>query len=184
MIIRPERRGFGSCVLLVASGCGGIQPPVTPDPSLLGCYRLETDLPASYSDSLGYEIPGVIRLGYTSHGQWTVLPTDREWHPSWSVYDGLPSGYTRRAVAHRRVPVAQWDSVQRIPGDSIDIAFPSAIGTLVFRIGTNWDGEGFGGRAEWVTHRYISFMNEGRGVRARPTSCDDLHPALERTRYR
>jgi hypothetical protein len=167
-----------SCLLL--SGCGLSQ--VKPDPALLRCFRLETDLPASYSDSLGYEIPSVIRLAHTSYDQWIVFPTDREWHPSWTVYDGLPSGYVRRAYGHRTAPNSQLDSIHRIPGDSIDISFPSAIGRLVFRLGR--DVESLRGRAEWVQHPLISLMNEGKTVVAWPASCDGLQNSLRRTRYR
>jgi len=167
---------------LLLTACGLVQPPVKPDPEFLRCFRLETDLPASYSDSLGYEIPPVIRLAHSAYGQWIVYPTDREWHPSWTVYDGLPSSHARLASSLRSAPVSQFDSIRRIPGDSIDIVFPSAIGKLVFRLGR--DGEELRGRAEWVIHRYISFMNDGKYVVASPTSCEELPSALIRTRYR
>ena len=164
------------------TACGLVQPPVKPNPDLFGCYQITSDLPASYSDSLGYEIPPVIRLAHTSYDQWVVLPTDPEWHPSWTVYDGLPSSHVRVESGLRSAPVSQFDSIRRIPGDSIDIVFPSAIGRLVFRLGR--DGEELRGRAEWVIHRHISFMNDGNYVVASPTSCEELPRALIRTRYR
>ena len=170
----------GGGILVVTAISGGCLPPVTPNPSLLGCYRLETELPGSYSDSLGYEIPEVIHLGYSAHGQWTVIPTDGEWHPDWTVYDDLPSGYVRRASGWTW-PM-QGDSVRRIPGDSIDIRFPSAIGQLVLRLGES--GEGLGGRAEWVAGGGYYYLNEGARVAASRTSCEELRPALRRTRYR
>lgn len=177
---RPTQLWILGCLLL--SACGLTQPPVKPDPELLRCYRITTDLPASYGDTLGYEIPRVIRLTHSSYDQWIVLPTDQEWHPSWSVYDGLPSSYVRLASSLRSASISQRDSIRRIPGDSIDISFPSAIGTLVFRLGRN--GENLRGRAEWVVHPHISFKNEGKHVAASPTSCEDLPQALARTRYR
>ena len=85
-------------ILVLSAACGLMRPPVKPDPSFTGCYSVETDLPASYGDSLGYKIPVIIRLGYTPHGQWIVLPTDPEWHPSWTTYDRLPSGRMRRVL--------------------------------------------------------------------------------------
>jgi len=168
--------------LVLLTACGLVQPPVKPNPEILGCYRITSDLPASFSDSLGYEIPPVIRLAHTSYDQWIVFPTDPEWHPSWTVYDGLPSSHVRVATSLRSAPVSAFDSIRRIPGDSIDIVFPSAIGRLVFRLGR--DGDGLRGRAEWVIHSYTSFLNEGRYVVASPTSCEGLPPALIRTRYR
>ena len=45
-------------------------------------------------------------------------------------------------------------------------------------------GEALRGRAEWVIHQHISYMNEGKSVAAFPTSCDSLPRALVRTRYR
>ena len=173
---------LGPLTCLLLSACGLSQAPVKPDPELLRCYRLETDLPASYSDSLGYEIPSVIRLAHSAYGQWIVYPTDREWHPSWTVYDGLPSGNLRRAIAGRSARNSQLDSIARIPGDSIDIGFPSAIGRLVFRLGR--DVESLRGRAEWVQHPRISLMNEGKTVVAWPASCEGLQNSLKRTRYR
>ena len=157
-----------------ALACAIAEPPPTPDPALLGCYALETNLPESYADSLGYELPGLFRLDYLSTGQWSVLPTDQEYHPHWGIYDGLPSGYVRR----NRVK----EVFSRIPGDSIDIVFPGPVGRLVFRVGRE-DGA-LRGRAEWVVHPHISFMNEGVTVVARRSSCDGLKNALTRTRYR
>ena len=182
MMWMTRRGNLGPLSCLLLSACGLSQPPVKPDPELLRCFRLETDLPASYSDSLGYEVPSIIRLAHTSYDQWVVLPTDPEWHPSWTVYDGLPSGWFRRASSLRSAPISQRDSIGRIPGDSIDIIFPSAIGRLVLRLGR--DGEDLRGRAEWVIHQHISFMNEGKTVVAWPTSCEELPRALTRTRYR
>jgi hypothetical protein len=172
--------GPSFCVLLCA--CGFSLPPPKPDPDLLGCYHLETDLPASYGDSLGYKIPPVIRLAHSAYGQWIVFPTDREWHPSWTVWDQLPSTHLRRVIALHSSPLSQHDSINMIPGDSIDIIFPSAIGRLVFRLGR--DGGALRGRAEWAINHPISFMNEGKTVVAWPTSCEGLPRSLERTRYR
>ena len=176
----PARVSLLGCLLL--SACGLTQPPVKPNPDLLRCYRITTDLPTSYGDTLGYEIPPVIRLAHTSYGQWMVFPTDPEWHPSWTVYDQLPSSHDRLASSPRSAPIIQDDSIRRIPGDSIDINFPSAIGRLVFRLGR--DGENLRGRAEWVIHDKISFMNDNNHVAATPTSCENLPRALVRTRYR
>ena len=188
----PHRTGFAGmpkaialpfrpflCLLLAS--CGLTIPPVKPDPALLRCFRLTTNLPASYSDSLGYERPSVIRLTHTAYDQWIVFPTDPEWHPSWTVYDGLPSSHIRIAKGLKTAPVRQWDSIRRIPGDSIDISFPSAMGRLVLRLGP--DNGVLHGRAEWVIHSHISFMNDGVSVVAEPSSCRDLGPALTRTRY-
>ncbi len=169
-------------LVLLPQGCGLIHPPPEPRPELLRCFSLETDLPRSYSDSLGYQIPPVIRLVFTSEGQWMVLPTDQEWHPSWTVYDELPSGASRVAHAIHSAPASQHDSIRMIPGDSIDISFPSDFGRLVFRVGP--DGGRLRGRAEWVIHSKLSFLNEGTSVVASPTSCDRLPRALVRTRYR
>lgn len=173
---------WGIFSLAAAWGCAPLLPK--PDPALLGCFRLETDLPASYGDSLGYGIPPVIRLAYSSYGQWIVYPTDLEYHPSWTVWDDLPSGGIRRATGRRSA--WQFDSIRMIPGDSIDIIFPSDLGRLVLRLGKSEDGmEGrLAGRAEWVTPGPYYFMNEGKNVVASPTSCRDLPGSLVRTRYR
>ncbi len=178
----PRRARVPLLSVLLLHGCGFLQPPPQPRPELLRCFRIETDLPASYSDSLGYEIPPVIRLVFTSEGQWMVLPTDQRWHPSWTVYDGLPSGFLRRVQAIHAAPASQHDSIRVIPGDSIDISFPGDYGRLVFRVGPD-DGR-LRGRAEWVIRQEISFLNEGSTVVALSTSCDGLPRALVRTRYR
>jgi len=162
------------------AGCGLLSPPPTPDPGLLGCYGLETDLPASYSDSLSYHLPSAIRLDYRSDGRWSVYPTEEEMQPTWTNQDGLPSGHLRRQVGFGNTPVLEWDSVTTIPGDSIDIRFPGFEGTLVLRVGPHPDG--LGGRAEWVIQQQISFMNEGVTVLLRPTSCAAVPSALRRTR--
>lgn len=166
---------------LSALGCALVIPPTTPEPGLLGCYRLETSLD-SYADSLGYVIPDIVRLGYSEHGQWTVLPTDHEWHPDWTVYDGLPSGHVRRQLGLRATGPMRWDSVGRIPADSFDVRFPSAIGTLVLRLGG--EGDRLGGRAEWIINMNESYLNEGATVSARRTSCAALPPRLARTSNR
>ena len=171
----------GAQVLLFATvvlACNPVFLPPRPDPELLRCFRLETDLPASYADSLGYEIPPVIRLVYLEVDQWMVLPTDFEYHPSWTVYDRLESSRIRRAREIHYAPIMKKDSIDRIPGDSIDISFPSALGRLVFRLGR--DGDGLRGRAEWVVGRPF-FFNEGKTVMATPTSCSALPKALKRT---
>lgn len=181
--MRTDRLGLlGLASPFFLSACALFQPPIRPSEDLLGCYRLETDLPASYEDSLGYEIPGLVRLTLTEYDQAIVLPTDREWHPSWTIVDDLPSGYVRRVSALRSAPASQIDSIRTIPGDSIDISFPSAIGRLVFRVGP--DGGRMQGRAEWVIDRHISFLNEGYSAIATPSPCEGLPMALTRTRYR
>ena len=173
---------------LSLSGCGLLQPALQPDPDLFGCYRLESNLPASYGDSLGYELPGLIRLSDrlsntdTAVEAWIVFPTDREWHPSWTIHDNLPSSLVRLTKAQRSAPTSQLDSLRRVPGDSIDISFPAAIGGLVFRLGR--DGRNLSGRAEWVINHRLSFFMEGIRANAYPESCDELPPALKRTRYR
>ena len=172
---------LGSLLGLVVSGCALFAAPPKPDPSRLGCYQLTTSL-ESYGDSLGYELPEAFRLGYSDHGQWTVLPTDEEWHPGWTTYDNLPSGYIRRAEGRGSTGPMQWDSIARIPGDSFDVHFPSAIGTLVLRLGD--EGETFGGRAEWVYGSHRSYLNEGATVVAARRSCEGLETSLRRTRYR
>ena len=63
-------RFLGPLFFLLFCACGLIQPPVRPDPNLLRCYEIEADLPSSYSDSLGYEIPQVVRLEFSAEGQW------------------------------------------------------------------------------------------------------------------
>jgi hypothetical protein len=122
----------------------------------------------------------VIQLGYSEHGQWTVLPTDPDWHPDWTVYDGLPSGRLRRVLGEDKTGPMQWDSIRRIPGDSIDIRFPSALGILTVRLGE--DGGALGGRAEWVVRLDQYFLNEGVRVRAWRASCEELRLELKRTR--
>ena len=177
-----RRAALLALALLWAGGCRFVQPPVTPDPGLLGCYRLVTNLPASYADSLGYELPDLIRLGFSQGGQWTVVPTDPDWHPSWGEYDALPSGYLRRARGAAHTSPMQWDSVSRIPGDSIDVVFPGPIGSLTLRLGG--DRERMGGRAEWVVQVDQYFLNEGVRVEAIRSSCAGLEMSLRRTRYR
>ena len=76
----------------------------------------------------------------------------------------------------------QWDSVSRIPGDSIDVVFPSAIGGLTLRLGG--ERERMGGRAEWVVREDQYFLNEGVRVEAIRSSCAGLKMSLRRTRYR
>jgi len=173
---------FGCLVvcLSLAAACALVKAPVTPDPALLGCYRLESELPASYSDSLGYELPEVIQLGYSRHGQWTVLPTDPDWHPDWTVYDYLPSGWVRVASGVNEAGPMQWDSIKRIPGDSLDVRFPSPLGTLTLRLGE--DHGLLSGRSEWVVRVDQYFLNDGARVRATPASCDELKLELRRTR--
>lgn len=174
--------------LLTLSGCGLLQPAIQPDPGLFGCYRLETNLPASYGDTLGYELPDLIRLSDRLSRTNDILdalmvfPTDREFHPSWTIQDGLPSSQARLTMAERSAPTSQLDSLRMVPGDSIDISFPSAYGTLVLRLGP--DGVKLGGRAEWVIGRRLSYMMEGIRATASPESCRELLPALKRTRYR
>jgi hypothetical protein len=183
---REDRKTILSVVVFLGvtglGSCRFIQPPITPDPAWLGCYHLSTNLPRSYQDSLGYDVPAVIQLAFTRGGQWTVLPTDMEWKPSWGTYDGLPSSRLVRQHELAMATPMQWDSVSRIPGDSIDVTFPSAIGRLVFRVGP--DGDELGGRAEWVVREDQYFLNEGVWVAAVPSSCDGLAPRLRRTRYR
>ena len=172
-----------ACLLVfLTAGCGLIAPPPRPDPELLGCYHLETNLPESYSDSLSYRLPAVIGLDYRNDGRWLVYPTVEEMQPTWGVRDGLPSGHVRREVGLGNTPITKWDSVLTVPADSIDIHFPGFGGTLVMRVGPH--PQGLQGRAEWVIHQHISFMNEGVFVMLKPTSCDGLPPRLERTKRR
>ena len=174
----PVHRGPCLAGLLALGACGLSQPPLTPDPARLGCYRLDTNLPASYADSLGYAIPDIIQLGFTSHGQWTVAPTDPDWHPTWSLYDVLPSGYIRRQRGLQAVSSFKSDSVARIPGDSLDITFPGPIGSLTLRLGD--DSPALAGRAEWVVGPHESSLNPGVRVRALPSSCEGIAPSLRR----
>lgn len=183
MASRVAARLIPNLVIVVVAGCSRWNlPPPIPDPAFLGCYRLQTTLPASYSDSLGYELPTMIHLGHSAGGQWTVLPTDAEWRPTWTIYDALPSGYVRRAMGYASAGPLTRDSVSRIPGDSIDITFPGAIGNLVLRLGK--DGPDLGGRAEWVVRIDVYFLNKGKRVQAFRTTCAGLQPALRRTRFR
>jgi hypothetical protein len=168
-------------VVLSSSACQHV-PAAVPDSTLLGCYRVITNLPSAYVDSLGYEVPKAIRLSITEYGQWTVIPTDPDWPPDWTPYDNLPSSLTRR---QRDAPTGsplmrpeQWESASRIPGDSIDVRFPSALGSLVMRIGR--DGDELRGRAEWVVPYAEPYLNEGVFVQARPTSCSEVPLALKR----
>lgn len=157
-------------------------PPVQPDPELLGCWSLDTNLPESYADSLGYRVPDLIQLGYNAGGQWTVVPTDEEWHPRWTVYDELASGHKRRVYGTAATGPLQWDSVNMIPGDSIDVLFPSAMGTLGLRLGRQ--GPDLVGRAEWSVRFDQLHLNDGTYVRAQRSDCEGLPMALERTRYK
>lgn len=181
-----ERRALLAAICLsggLLEGCAKyFPPPVLPNPEFFGCWSLDTNLPESYADSLGYRLPDLIHLGYSEGGQWTVLPTDEDWHPSWTIYDQLPSGHERRSYGEAATRPLQWDSVRTIPGDSIDILFPSAMGTLGLRLGG--DGAGLAGRAEWSVRRDRLYLNEGTYVRARRSACDGLAIALERTRYK
>jgi hypothetical protein len=74
----------------------------------------------------------------------------------------------------------QWDSVSRIPADSIDIVFPGPIGRLYLRLGRDHDS--MGGRAEWVVQPGEYFLNPDVRVEATPSSCHGLQMSLRRTR--
>lgn len=181
--VRFRKARKGACLVVGAAlaGCHLVLPPVTPNPDLVGCYRLETNLPESYADSLGYELPDVIQLGHSSHGDWTVVPTDPDWPPTWTTHDALPSGYVARRIRRRSAPIMKSDSVSRIPGDSIDVRFPGPLGSLTLRLGPGAGGE-LRGRTEWVVRIDQYFTNEGVFVRATPSSCDDVQLALRRVR--
>lgn len=171
------------CAGLALSACRHIPAPV-PDPTLLGCYRLNTNLAPSYADSLGYHLPTAIQLAATKYNQWIVYPTDPEWHPDWTDYDDLPSTRVRRqraaATGSPVIDPERFESSNRIPGDSIDIRFPSAVGQLVLRLGRHENG--LRGRAEWVVTPHEYFLNEGVVVQAPRTACSDVPRALVRNR--
>lgn len=106
MIVREARWITRTSLLAVICLSAGLSvtcaeyllPPVKPDPEFLGCWSLDTNPPESYADSLGYRLPELIHLGYSQHGQWTGLPTDEDWPPSWTVHDQLPRGLERRRL--------------------------------------------------------------------------------------
>ncbi|MFC1660394.1 hypothetical protein ACFL3S_02860 [Gemmatimonadota bacterium] len=155
-------------VLFFVIACRGPDPPPTADSGLQGCYALETNLPGSISDSLGYEIPGVIRLAERrATGEGVVLPTDPEFRPHWEMEGG-------------RVWETGGSSGAR--GDSVDIVFPGPSGRLVLRVGVG--GGILRGRAGWIAHSSNSALGVGATVVARPGSCEELENALRRTPYR
>ena len=171
MELRDWWRGAVTVSGLLVCGCSHFGPPPLPDPTLLGCYKLGGNLPAAYSDSLGYAIPELFRLEYWTTGQWVVLPTDFEHHPFWTTYDVLPSGYVdwqRRNPPHG------------IRGDSVDLHFPGYVGSLVLRFGR--DGEHLGGRAEWISVGRVGHTDPLVHVTASPASCQGLPRELVRTR--
>lgn len=163
------RAGAFVALALGAAACAHT-PEVGPDSSLIGCYAIEGGLPASYADSLGYHVPEVMQLAEWGGNQWVVFPTSFEWHPNWTAYDRLPSGWERRV---------RQDPPHMIPGDSIDVYFPGPIGSLVLRLSET--DHGLAGRSEWV--------GIGDGRRAGPSfpveapraSCAGLPTELQRT---
>lgn len=164
------RTAVSGLVLAAGLGCATSPIPIRPPSHFLGCYRLAAELPESYADSLGYEIPDVFRLADWG-GQWTVLPTSFEWHPYWVRYDALPSGRSRRT---RRSPS------NVIPGDSIDVYFPGPIGSLALRLGET--DRGLEGRSEWVRVGAYNAIGPIFEVSAPSTSCEDLASELKLVR--
>ena len=164
-------RGTFTVSGLLVCGCSHFGPPALADPTLLGCYRLDGNLPAAYSDSLGYVIPGLFRLADWTNGQWVVLPTDFEHHPYWTRYDMLPSGYVDR---QRRDPPYE------IGGDSIDLHFPGYVGKLALRFGRV--GDELRGRAEWITLGRVGHTDPLVHVTASRASCEGLPRELSRVR--
>lgn len=156
-------------VVLGSTGCAFARPPETPDPALLGCYRLSPDLTGVYGDSLTYRVPDVIQLAYWISDQWVVLPTGFEYHPSWTIFGGLPEDYYERRRA---------DPPYYVPGDSIDVYFHGPLGSLVLRLGKTVDG--LQGRAAWVTEPHQQFDLEDTVVVAVRSSCDSLASSLQR----
>lgn len=138
---------------------------------MLGCYTLTPDLTGVFGDSLSYRVPKVIRLVQWPSGQWVVLPTAFDYHPTWTITDGLPSGY----VARRR-----GNPPYHIPGDSIDVYFPGPLGSLVLRLG-KVEG-GLRGHAAWVTKPNQEFDLKGVSVLAGRSGCERLRASLESLR--
>ena len=157
-------------------------PPEAPNLAP-GCLAIETTIPSSFSDTLGYELPSRIGLLPIGSAIPMVLPTDEEWAPVWTNYRATPTDWPER----RSLILAGDDdpaSYRRIPGDSIDIVFPGPIGSLVLRIGGEDRGR-LGGRAAYSTGnaREVNLLADAE-VRVERTSCDGLPLALARTRYR
>ena len=107
-------------------------------------------------------------------------PTDPDYPPWWTLYDDLPEGLLRRSLTEGAGRASQRDSIARIPGDSLDINFPSNRGRLVLRLGL--DAGVLRGRAVWVVRRDQAFSNEGVFVVASPSTCDGLERSLVRIR--
>jgi hypothetical protein len=180
----PDRLAW-VCIGVALAFLGGCRfvPPAQPDPALLGCYRLTSNLSPSFTDSLGYEVPSKISLSVTEYMQWTVIPTDPDWPPYWTPYETLPSARERqRRDEPRGSPIVdpeRFEAASRIPGDSIDVVFPSGRGRLALRLGNR--GAELSGRAEWVPqYSYESYTNDEVVVRARRISCSEVPPALVR----
>jgi len=154
------RASLTSVSMVLVVGCGlSSAPPVEPPES--GCYRLDTNLPASYTDSLGYVLPDRVRFG-TRFDHRAILPTGFEWKPYLRTYDGLPSTYPSGPIS----------------GDSIDVVFPGPIGDLVLRVGG--PPVRLSGRAEWVYGGVMSYLNEGRWVELTRADCQGVPIELER----
>ena len=157
-----------------ASSCALFRPPPPPPLELLGCLRISGEVLRHASDTLGYEVPSVVKLtdhlaGLGKEESWSVLPF-ADHKPYWTRRDWLPSGYIYRQE--------HWRALPEIPGDSFDIYFPGRMGDVVVRLGSQ--GVGYGGRAEWVDFsaggEYRLWV--GSRVEAVPTSCSDLKVGL------
>ncbi len=165
----------------IAVGCGLTVPPDPAPETLLGCFAMDSNIPESFADTLGYQLPDHFRLAVTEHGQWSFLPTDEEWAPAWSRYGSMPSDHARRS---RLWAAGEGDpeTLRRIPGDSIDITFPGPIGGVVIRLGG--DPDHLAGRAAYAV-RDAPGTNRipWAEVTAVRTACDGVPLALRRTRY-
>ena len=178
----PGSRRLLFGLTLLAAGCGLLLPPETPSPVVLGCFEFESDIPASFADTLGYELPPAFQLSFMSTGQWLFLPTDEDWAPTWSHHGKMPSDAPVRRARMRSGENDQ-EMLFHTPGDSVDITFPGPIGGVVVRLGPN--EHGLGGRAAYTlpADRETNLLL-GTQVTARRTSCESVPRELRRTRYR
>lgn len=163
-----QRAAWVAATTSVMAACATGAIPLNPPASLMGCYELRGDLPESYSDSLGYDVPEVFQLSDWG-GRWSVFPTSFEWHPYWAAYDNLPSTVLKQRIK---------GPPHVIPGDSVDIYFPGPIGSLVLRVAP--DGVGLSGRSEWVRLGPTNQIGPFIPVTARPASCDRVSRELSR----
>ncbi|NNF12088.1 MAG: hypothetical protein HKN72_02625 [Gemmatimonadetes bacterium] len=165
----------------VVGACALALPPERPSPTVLGCFAMESDVPSSFADTLGYELPEFFSLSVTSSGQWLFLPTDEEWAPTWSHHGRMPSDAARR---RHFIRAGQDDpeTLGHIPGDSIDIVFPGPIGSVVVRLGG--EGEVAGGRAAYaLPNQPEADLLLGSRVSVSRASCERVPLGLQRTRY-